>query len=188
MDLNSLLMVATVVIFLVIIAFIYVRSKNQSNHVEEELFNTMGKVLEAVKMEMVEIVKDDISLGLSNEEFDRLYKRKARINEALKNCVHGMDAAKALVIDLIRNFIASKVPPEQVTILLGLDDEGEPSNHVKFEILMYRYKKIYGKKALAEWINKNNFDRERHATNADRAQDMAYYITIEDLNKSYAEY
>ena len=186
MDLNTLLMIAVIVVFLVVVAILYMKSKNQTARVEVEVFNTMDKVLEAVKVEMVEIVKDDISLGLSNEEFDRLYKRKARINEALKNCVHGVDAAKALVIDLIRNFIASKVPPEQVTVLLGLDAEGEPSNHVKFEILMYRYKKQYGKDALGKWITKYDFARERHATGADRVQDMAYYITVEDLNYAYA--
>ncbi|MBR1455047.1 MAG: hypothetical protein IJ593_10475, partial [Lachnospiraceae bacterium] len=159
MDLNTLLMIATIAIFLAVIAVLYMRSKSQSTKVDVETFNTMDKVLEAVKVEMVEIVKDDISLGLSNEEFDRLYKRKARINEALKNCVHGVDSAKALVIDLIRNFIAGNIPPEQVTSLLGLDPEGEPSSHIKFEILMYRYKKIYGKKALAKWISNYNLDR-----------------------------
>lgn len=186
MDINSLLMVATIVVFLVVVTVLYMKSRSQTNRVEVEVFNTMDKVLEAVKMEMVEIVKDDISLGLSNEEFDRLYKRKARINEALKNCVHGVDASKALVIDLIRNFIAGKVPNEQVTALLGLDPEGEPSNQVKFEILMYKFKKIYGKDALVKWIDKYNFARERHATGADRLQDMAYYITVDDLNSSYA--
>ena len=186
MDLNTLLLIAVVVVFMVVIAVLYMKSKNQTARVEVETFNTMDKVLEAVKVEMVEIVKDDISLGLSNEEFDRLYKRKARINEALKNCVHGVDASKALVIDLIRNFIASKVDPEQVTVLLGLDPEGEPSNHVKFEIMMYRFKKQYGKDALAKWITKYDFARERHATGADRVQDMAYYITVEDLNYAYA--
>lgn len=185
MDINTLLMVATIVVFLVIITVLYMRSKSQTNRVEVETFNTMDKVLEAVKIEMVEIVKDDISLGLSNEEFDRLYKRKARINEALKNCVHGVDASKALVIDLIRNFIAGKVPDEQVTSLLGLDPEGEPSNQVKFEILMYKFKKIYGKDALVKWIDKYDLARERHATGADRLQDMAYYITVEDLNNTY---
>ena len=124
---------------------------------------------------------------IRNEEFDRLYKRKARINEALKNCVHGVDSAKALVIDLIRNFIAGNIPPEQVTSLLGLDPEGEPSSHIKFEILMYRYKKIYGKKALAKWISNYNLDRERHAYGSDRAQDVSYYITVDDLNMTYAK-
>lgn len=185
MDLNTILLIAVVLVAIIGVAIMYMRSKGQTNKVEEETFNTMDKVLEAVKIEMVEIVKDDISLGLSNEEFDRLYKRKARINEALKNCVHGVDAAKTLVIDLIRNFIASKVPPQQVTMLLGLDPQSEPSNHVKFEILMYRFKKQYGKDALAKWIKKYNFARERHATGSERAQDQAYYITVDDLNYSY---
>lgn len=185
MDLNTILLIAVVLVAVIGVAIMYMRSKGQTNKVEEETFNTMDKVLEAVKIEMVEIVKDDISLGLSNEEFDRLYKRKARINEALKNCVHGVDAAKTLVIDLIRNFIASKVPPQQVTMLLGLDPQSEPSNHVKFEILMYRFKKQYGKDALAKWIKKYNFARERHATGSERAQDQAYYITVDDLNYSY---
>lgn len=187
MDINSLLMVASIVIFLAVVAALYMKSKSQATKVDIETFNTIDKVLEAVKNEMVEIVKDDISLGISNEEFDRLFKRKARINEALKNCVHGVDGAKALVIDLIRNFIADKVPPEQVTILLGLDPEGEPSNQVKFEILMYRFKKQYGKDALVKWIDKYNLNRERRATGADRAQDQAYYITIDDLNYTYAQ-
>ena len=186
MDLNTILMIATIAVFLIAVAVLYMKSKSQTNRVEVEVFNTMNKVLEAVKLEMVEIVKDDISLGLSNEEFDRLYKRKARINEALKNCVHGVDASKALVIDLIRNFIANKVPPEQVTLLLGLDPESEPSNHVKYEILMYRFKKQYGKDAMGKWIDKYDLARERHATGADRVQDMAYYITVDDLSYTYA--
>lgn len=186
MDLNTLLAVASLVIFFVVVCILYMHSKNQTQRVEIEIFNTMDKVIEAVKNEMVDIVRDDFTLGLSDAEFDRLYKRKARINEALKNCVYGIDSSKALVIDLIRGFIAEKVPPEQVTVLLGLNDEAEPSDHVKFEIMMYRYKKAYGKDALVKWIDKYNFNRERKATGADRSQDKAYYVTIEDLHNAYA--
>lgn len=186
MNVNTVLTIASLAIFGVVIALLYLKSKNQTVKVEVESFNTIDKVLEAVKNEMVEIVKEDFTLGLSDDEFDRLYRRKARINDALKNCVYGIDAAKVLVIDLIRGFIADKVPKEQVSVLLGLTDETEPSIHVKFEILMYRYKKAYGKDALVKWIDKYDFARERVATGADRAQDKAYYITEEDLEMSYA--
>lgn len=186
MDINTILTIASLVIFGTVVAILYIKSKNQSVKVEIHSFNTMEKVLEAVKNEMVDIVREDFTLGLSDAEFERLYKRKARINEALKNCVYGIDAAKVLVTDLIRGFIAEKVPPEQVTALLGLDDEGEPSPHIKFEILMYRFKKAYGKDALVQWIDKYDFARERRATGADRVQDQAYYVTVEDLNYSYA--
>ena len=186
MNINTILTVASVVIFLVVIALLWMRSRNISQSVEIEEFTDIEKVLEGVKNEMVEIVKDDFTLGLSDEEFDRLYKRKARINEALKNCVYGIDSAKVLVTDLIRGYIADNVPPEQVTKLLGLDEESEPSDQVKFEIMMYKFKKLYGKDALVEWIEKYDFARERLATMADRQQDQAYYITVDDLNYAYA--
>lgn len=186
MNVNTILTIASVVIFLVIIVLLWMRARNTAQKVDIEEFTDMDKVLEAVKNEMVEIVKEDYTLGLSDAEFDRLYKRKARINEALKNCVFGIDSAKVLVQDLIRGFIAEKVSPEQVTKLLGLDEESEPSDQVKFEIMMYRYKKAYGKDALVKWIDRYDFARERLATMADRQQDQAYYITVDDLNYAYA--
>ena len=185
MNVNTILTIASVVIFLVIIVILWMRARNTSQKVDIEEFTDMDKVLEAVKNEMVEIVKEDYTLGLSDAEFDRLYKRKARINEALKNCVYGIDSAKVLVTDLIRGFIAEQVPHEQVTKLLGLDEESEPSDQVKFEIMMYRYKKAYGKDALVKWIDQYDFARERLATMADRQQDQAYYITVDDLNYAW---
>jgi pilus assembly protein CpaF len=86
---------------------------------------------------------------------------------------------------LIRDFIDEEVPNENVEKILGLDAESEPSDHVMYEIIMYRYKKRYGKDAMTQWIRKNNFARERIATGSDREQDKAYYITIEDLQQSY---
>lgn len=185
MNINTLLTVASIIIFLVVIALLWLRARNTAQKVEVEEFTDMDKVIEAVKNEMVEIVKEDYTLGLSDAEFDRLYKRKARINEALKNCVYGIDSAKVLVQDLIRSFIAEQVPPEQVTKLLGLDLESEPSDQVKFEIMMYRYKKAYGKDALTKWIDRYDFSRERVATGASKMQDKAYYITVDDLNYAW---
>ena len=184
-NVNTVLTLASVVVFAVALILIYLKSRNQTISIEVDTFNTMDKVLEAVKNEMVEIVREDYTLGLSDAEFERLYKRKARINEALKNCVYGIDSAKVLVIDLIRGFIADKVPPEQVSYLLGLIEESEPSPHVKFEILMYKLKKAYGKDAFVKWFYKYEFNKERQATGANRVQDQAYFITLEDLNYTY---
>ena len=152
MNINTVLTLASLVIFFVILTIVYVRSKNQTVRVEVESFNTIEKVLEAVKNEMVEIVREDFTLGLSDTEFEKLYKRKARVNEALKNCVFGIDSAKVLVIDLIRGFIADKVPHEQ-NITLGLPLKVSHQAHVKFEILMYRYKGIGKMHLLSGLIN-----------------------------------
>lgn len=182
---NTILIFASIAILAVIVVALYFSSKNQKARKIEEDVNSFEKVLDIVKNEIVDILKTDYSLSLSDEEFERMYKRKARLNDALKNCVFGIDSAKIIVIDLIRSILVERVPPERVSWLLGLQEGMEPSNHVKFEIIMYKYKKRYGKRALAEWIEKYDLAREKPATNQDRQQDVAYYITEEELTATY---
>ena len=185
--LNSILTVVSLLAVVLILFMLYQKSKGQQEIIEEDDFGSIDKVVEAVKLEMVEIIKDDYSLGLTEAEFNSLYKRKARIQEALRNCVFGIDSAKIIVIELIRTFIAENIPIETVEELLGLADGQDPSDHVKFEILMYRYKKKYGKGALSAWIDKNKFARERDGIDADGGGDSAYFIDIEELYMSYDE-
>lgn len=186
--LNNILIVASLLGLVVMLFVMYQRSKSQQEFVEEADYDTIDKVVEAVKLEMVEIIKDDYSLGLTESEFNALYKRKARIQEALRNCVYGIDSAKIIVIELIRTFIAENISIEQVEELLGLTDGQDPSDHVKFEILMYRYKKKYGKGALAAWIDKNGFANEKRSDGTDAGEnDTAYYIDVEELYMSYDE-
>lgn len=186
--LNNILIVVSLLGLVVMLFVMYQRSKSQQEFVEEADYDTIDKVVEAVKLEMVEIIKDDYSLGLTESEFNALYKRKARIQEALRNCVYGIDSAKIIVIELIRTFIAENISIEQVEELLGLTDGQDPSDHVKFEILMYRYKKKYGKGALAAWIDKNGFANEKRSDGTDAGEnDTAYYIDVEELYMSYDE-
>ena len=187
MIVNTLLILISLVIFAIVVVVLYFRAKSQTAEIVVDEYDSIEKVVETVKTEVINLLREDFSMGLSEEEFNKLYKRKARINDALKNCVYGIDSAKILVIDLIRGIIAEKVPPQKVTELLGLDETREPSAHIKFEILMYKYKKRYGKKALAKWIEKYHFDEERLAEDSTSSNDKAYYITEEDLNRSYRE-
>ncbi len=184
---NNILIIASLIAVGVILFIMYQRAKLNKTVVIEDDFSSIDKVLEAVKIEMVEIVKEDFSSSLSELEFNAMYKRKARINKALKDCVYGKDQAKVIVMELIRGFIAETVPIEKVSELLGLEEGMEASDHVKFEILMYRYKKVYGKEALAEWLKKYDLATERRATDATRKSDIGYYVTVEDLHQSYEE-
>ena len=185
--LNSILIVVSLIAVVLILFSMYQKSKGQQEIIEEDDFGSIDKVVEAVKLEMVEIIKDDYSLGLTEAEFNALYKRKARIQEALRNCVFGIDSAKIIVIELIRTFIAENIPIDTVEELLGLSEGQDPSDHIKFEILMYRYKKKYGKGALSAWIDKNNFARERTGIDADGGGESSYFIDIEELYMSYDE-
>ncbi len=185
--LNTVLIVASILALIMMLFSMYQKSKAQQEVVEEADFDSIEKVVEAVKLEMVDIIKDEYSLGLTEAEFNALYKRKARIQEALRNCVYGLDSAKIIVIELIRTFIAENIDINTIEELLGLTDGQDPSDHIKFEIIMYRYKKKYGKGALSAWMDKNGFARERIATDADSDADLAYYVDVEDLYMSYEE-
>lgn len=183
--LNSILMIVSAIAMVLVLFSMYQKSKLQSVYIEEEDFSSIDKVVEAVKIEMVEIIKEDYSLGLSESEFNALYKRKARIQEALRSCVFGIDSAKIIVIELIRTFIEDNISIEKIEELLGIAEGQEPSDHVKFEIIMYKYKQEHGKKALGEWMKKNKFANERIADDTDN--DLSYYVTVEDLYMSYDE-
>lgn len=186
--LNNILIVVSLLALAVILFTMYQKAKSQQEIVEEKDFGTISKVVEAVKLEMVEIVKEDYSLGLTEAEFNALYKRKARIQDALRNCVYGIDSAKIIVIELIRTFIAENIAMDTIEELLGLTEGQDPADHVKFEIIMYKYKKKYGKGALAAWIDKNGFARERQADSADSNEtDLAYFIDVDELYMSYDE-
>lgn len=182
---NTILIIVSAIAGCLILFTMYQKAKLQSIEIIEEDFTNIEKVVESVKLEMVEIIKEDYTLGISDKEFNALYKRKARIQDALKNCVYGIDSAKVIVVELIRSFIADNIKIDKIDDLLGLSEGQDPSDHTKFEILMYRYKQEFGKDALSKWVDKNNYARERSVDNSTR--DFMYFISIDDLHRSYYE-
>ena len=182
---NNILMGASGLLIIIVLFALYKKGKMKTAELIEDDFSSMEHVVEAVKKEMVEIIKDDFSLGLSDAEFNALYKRKARIQDALKNSVHGIDSAKVIVIELIRGFIAQNISPQRISELIGVSDGMQPSSHVMFEILMYRFKKEYNKQALAKMIEKYDLDRLREASFAESENDKAYFVTLADLTYVY---
>lgn len=189
LSLNTILIIVLSVAVVIVLVFMYMHAKGKEQITYEAEYETLDDVLNAVRQEMVDIIREDTNLTLTTAEANRLYSRKKRIDEALKKCVFGIDSAKSIVIDLIVDFIEREVPIESVKNILGLniEDGGEPSNAVMFEILMLRYSRRYGKKALEQWIEKNDFARERQAQNTDDFHQLSYYISIDDLQRSYQE-
>lgn len=185
MNINTILMISSGVVFLLFLVVMYQRSKSQTTIYEEDDYSTLDKVLEAVKIEMVDIITEDNNLGVSEADFDALYKRKARISNALSNAVHGIDAAKVIVIELIRTFIEDNVPIEKVTELLGLSDGMQPSDHVMQEILFYRLKKTHGVKTIEHMFKKYQLDREREIESSSEEQEFGYFVDEKDLHYIY---
>ena len=187
MSINTILIIAILVMSALLLVFMYLNARGKRELILDEEYKTLDQVLEGVKIEMVETIKEDFTLGCTDEEAEKLAKRKARINEALKNCIYGIDNAKILVIDLIRVFIDENVLDENVDEMLGLTEDSEPADNVMFEILMYKYKKRYGREAFSKWVDKYDLIRSRESYDARSDRERSYYITVDDLQNSYMQ-
>ena len=177
------------------VSILYILAKRRSAQTVSDELDTLPKILEDVKQAMV--AQDSVEYGayLSNDEFERAYHRRAKFHKALVDCAHGIEEAKIIIIDLIRERILRNVTPENIEHLLGL--EARPPVHVQFEILLYRFKKKHGKQALSALIDKYGLDQERPLRDGTVGEEtvkklfpyeedmQAYYITAKDIEAVY---
>lgn len=163
----------------------YYRVKNQKPDFEEDTHITLEKLVDTVKYTLADLIKDESFNGFSNEDFKAFYKRKARIQDAMNNCVYGIDSAKVIVQDLIRSVVMDECPTIQAVNLCFDFYSRTLETRVKFEILLYFfYKKEHGKGALAKIIDEYSLDRERYLIEDKSAP--SYAITAEDIDMIYA--
>lgn len=185
MDLNAVLIVVTSLCILVLVGALYLRAKRETPDVELSDKLTLDKLLDIVKYSLADLVKDENFSGLADEEFESMYKRRARILDAMRNCVYGIDSAKLIVQDLIRSIISDTLKTEEEVLEVYDFHANYMEPRIKFEILMYFYKKQFGKDALSEMIQEYDLDRERFEIE-DKSQ-VSYLITNEDIDEIYAE-
>jgi pilus assembly protein CpaF len=163
----------------------YFFAKGKKQVIEEEDLASFEEILDSLKIYIVDLIKEDGKNVKTDEEYKRLYKRKAKINDSLKSAVYGIESAKVYVQELIRGYLEERVSIEIIDQVLGLDNDSEPSPNVMFEIIMYRYKKRYSRDALKKWIIQNNFHLARDAAGIIKLGDKDHYITANDLEESY---
>ncbi len=183
---NTQLMLASALIICFILAALYFYAKGRKQVVLEEDLSSFEEVLDAVKLYVVDLTKESYeSVTKTDEELKRLNERKAQRKEALKNAVYGIESAKIMVKELIHDFLDEHMTPDKMRQIIGLDRESEPNSNTMFEILMYRYKKLYGRDAMTKWILNYEFEKPRPANGLGKENDIAYYITRADLEESY---
>ncbi len=182
MSLNDILTIVSIALVLVLVfsSIIIVQRKKPED--DEDKLDTMEKVVEHIKQQLVELDKDDYSVSImsSNAEFERAYRRKARLRDALANCIHGIEGAKNIVIDIIRNTIITDISTEHIKSILNYESDILPEPNVQFEILLFKFKQQYGKQALSKLIEKYSFALRRNDN------DAAYYVSKEDLETAYS--
>jgi pilus assembly protein CpaF len=186
-DINLILIGVLAIAFVGFITIWYIRTRGVKQRVDMDTFPTFDSLLEAVRASIVDLVREDYGNGVKDTEWDKLYARKARINQALKNCVYGVESSKNLVISLIHDFIEARVPEDRVLGLLGLSPGMEPSIHFKWEIILYKYKRIHGKNAVLRLVDDRGWLSERAAREAGGGGLKQYYVSVEDLENCYQD-
>lgn len=180
---NTFLTGAIVILGAIGLIIWYYRSKNEKPDMEEDIHLTFEKLVDTVKYTLADLIKDESFNGFSDEDFKAFYKRKARIQDAMNNCVYGIDSAKVIVQDLIRSVIMDECPTIQEINLCYDFYSRTLDTRVKFEILLYFYKKEHGKGALAKLIDEYQLDRERYLIEDKSAP--SYAVTAEDIDMIY---
>lgn len=182
----SLEVILTLIALLAGVAFVVLLYRKRKNErpdavVIEKL--TMDKLLNEVKVELADIIKEETSFGKDDEEWEAAYKRKKRLKAAMKNCIYGIEADKIIVKDLIRDVVKTRLPTEEAIAEL-IDFNGvyvEPM--VKWEILMYFLKKKYKKDAMTYIIKTYGWDRVRY--DIEDHTTPHHLVTVEDLEEVY---
>ncbi len=162
MSVEIILTIVVLLLGAVGVVFLYHRRKNERKDAAVADRMTFDRLLNIVKTQLADLVKDDTFFGKDDEEWEAAYRRKKRLRMAMKNCVYGIDADKIIVKDLIRDVIAAELPTV-ADIAELVDFNGfylEPM--YKWEVLMYFLKKKYGKDSVTYLINKYSWDRVHH--------------------------
>lgn len=169
--------------FIVLIIW-YLKSKHEKHDIEHSDVMTFEKLVDIVKYTLADLIKEENYNGFSDEDFKSFYKRKARIQDAMNNCVYGIDSAKVIVQDLIRSVIMDELPT--ISNINSVFDfySRTLETRIKFEVLMYFYKKKYGKEALAKLVDEYRLDRERYIIEGKTSP--SYAVTSEDIDMIYA--
>jgi pilus assembly protein CpaF len=181
---NTILIIITVICSIIVLYVIYRKAKSETVDFNEKNAYTMDSLLETVRNNLTELVKEDnFGIYTTDSEFENLYKRRARIQDAMTNSVYGIDSAKTIVQDLIRNVIEERLDSEEEVLKVIDFNSRSLDVRVKFEILLYFFKKYYGRDALTALIEKYDLDKERYEI--EERLEPSYVIREEDINDIY---
>lgn len=165
----------------------YNRRKFQKLAKSREDKLTMDRLLEKVKVMLVDMQKDDNIYGKDGEEWERAYARQKRVRRALRDCVYGIEKEKIAVKDLIKGCVQEILPDdEKLDEVLDLNN---PFIHpmIKWEILAYylSQRPDIGKGVIKYLFHKYHVDETKYVI--ENGQTPSYLWSREELETMYRE-
>ncbi len=173
---------------LAIITVLYFRSKSSTSRerwIREAEQYTFESVLQHVKQEINEMARTNIdNLALSKEAYDREIFKRSELITALRRCVYGSLQDKQYVKEIIYDILVdSYLNEKNINQIIPFDYGNRLSPIDKFDIVLYFYKKQYGKLGFAKLVEKYQLDCAKCSA-ADTAKQY-FEIDQEDIAKIY---
>ena len=107
--------IATLILFGIAALGAFLFYRKRKNETPDEVHYatiTMPYLLETVKRRVVEVTRDDEVLNVSNSIYKVRQENKERLNKALTECIDAIEAARKIVIALIRDIIKVELETE----------------------------------------------------------------------------
>lgn len=176
---NLMAITAIVAVAALIIYYIFKMDFTKEDDIQEDY--SIEVLSLQIKETFHNIINTNIAeLGLNKTETEKREKQKIRLSRALRNCSFGDTGEKEYVKDYMKELLQRfyKINESTIDRVIPFFSEDQLNCQDKFEILLYLYKKNYGKDAFEELCREIPMDKEH--------EDGIYYeITEEDIEKVY---
>lgn len=180
---NVIICLCILAIFVGILIVYYMRQQGIRNDIKLEESLTHQGVVDKVTKRLADLMKEDTFTGKDDIEFQAIYKRRMRLEEAMTNCVYGIDKDKIIVKELITSILQDIFPTIEDLYKVYPFDSYAIEPLWQFEILMERLYPQYKKGALAYLISKYHWDQVRY--NIEDGTVPSYNVSVEDLQEAY---
>lgn len=161
----------------------YFHDQSIRTDIQQEDILTHDGVVDKVSTRLAELMKEDTFIGKDDIEFQAIYKRRLRLEEAMTNCIFGIDKDKIIVKELIVSVLQEIFPTQDDLYKLYPLNSFAIEPLWQFEILMERLYPSHKKDSLAYLIRKYQWDQVRY--NIEDGTVPSYNVSIEDLQEAY---
>lgn len=161
----------------------YIRDQATRMDVQLEDTLTHEAVVDKVVKRLADLMKDDTFTGKDDVEFQAIYKRRMRMEEAMTNCIYGIDKDKIIVKELITSVLQELFPTQEALYKVYPLNSFAIEPHWQFEILMERLYHVHKKNALSYLIEQYGWDNVRY--NIEDGTVPSYNVSIDDLQEAY---
>ncbi|MGN0243128.1 MAG: ATPase, T2SS/T4P/T4SS family [Lachnospiraceae bacterium] len=165
------------------------RFMQESAKIEDQQ-ETVGNTLEEYCVQIAgifnEILKTNVKeLNLNKEDSEHYEQNKKYLRNALRNCCYGNDSAKQYVKEYMKDLLLRrfKISLDQMESIIPFHKTELMTSQDKFEVLLYYYKKAYGRRGLERFIIENHLFIPKQ-----KEKGECYEITGFDIERIYRQH